>query len=113
MGLTLLILFWALMAASIALPVYGGWRGYRRKPQAWGLACCAYLIGIVLLWVLYGFLDNSEELRAAFGSETHQGIGMGVHLLTWYIAGPAVVGSIVTYGLGWLLAKKRRSRSPN
>lgn len=67
---------------------------------------------LILFWALYGFLENSEQLRAAFGRETHEGIGVGAHLLTWYIAGSAVICSMASFGLGWLMAKRRRVRRP-
>ena len=63
MGLVLFILFWGLMAASIALPIYGIWKGYRRSSRAWAIACCLYIFGIALLWLMFAFLDNSEGLR--------------------------------------------------
>ena len=111
MGAILFVLLWGLMAASIALPVYGGWQGYRQKPRAWGYACCAYLGGVAALWMIYPLLDNSEGLRAAFGSEAHEGIGTGAYLLTWYIAGPVTLCSILVFGLGWQIVNRKHSGS--
>lgn len=110
LGSILFAQFWVLMITSAILPLYSGWTGYRRAHGKWVLWCAAYIAGIAVYWLLYSQLDNSESLRNAFGSETHEGLGLGIHLITTYIATPVLLGSAAAHIIGKHWAKRKPSQ---
>lgn len=112
LGMMIYCASWLLFAVSIALPVYGGWTGYQHNYRTWAMACSVYLAAIAMIRVSYASMENTAELRAALGQEAYDGISIGVHILTVYIAPAIFLCATVTFLIGLYIPKTKGSPSP-
>ncbi|NRP13687.1 hypothetical protein XMM379_001631 [Aliiroseovarius sp. xm-m-379] len=54
--------------------------------------------------------QNTEELRQAFGSETHEGVILGTGVIVAFVAIPSVLLSAPLYWIGKLMKRRKEMR---
>ncbi|WP_173486731.1 MULTISPECIES: hypothetical protein [unclassified Aliiroseovarius] len=109
-GIAALVMIYAVMAVSAFSLVFAVWCGFHSKPRASFFVAVGLSVMTMALVLSAMLTQNTEELRQAFGSETHEGVILGTGVIVAFVAIPSVLLSAPLYWIGKLMKRRKEMR---